>query len=137
MMQPIRKIANSSAEWLDDLRTAFLEYIGERAEAEDGSLDDLLRYTMQAEEESKADATGVWERLSGRMVGPFGLLAVEGPAGRGDSSVISLTGVAPFIPNPTPKGTNPSASCASLANSHSRGTCASLARPPESVALLR
>jgi hypothetical protein len=129
MMQPIRVIANASSEWLDDLRIAILEYVGERADADDPSMDDLLRHTMQSDGDSKADARGVWERLCGRVVGPFGRLAVEGPAGCGDSSVIALTGVAPFIPNPTPKGVNPSAP----GSSYSRGP----GQPPESVALLR
>jgi hypothetical protein len=95
-MRPIKTITNASADLLEELRSALLGYVGGQAEADDPSLDELLRHALQGDEEAQADATSVWRRLSGRMVGPFGRLALEGPAGSTDPTIVSLVGNAPF-----------------------------------------
>jgi hypothetical protein len=95
-MRPIKTIADASAEWLEDMRSAFLGYLGGQADADDRSLDELLRNVLQGDDGAQADAKSVWRRLSGRMIGPFGRLALEGPAGSSDPTIISLVGNAPF-----------------------------------------
>lgn len=128
-MQPIRSIATASAGWLEDLRLAILDYLGDHAEWDDRSLDDLLRYAMHSAGEAEADASGVWKRLCGRVVGPFGRLAVEGPAGCSDPTVVGFTGLAPFAPATSPSGTEPAAP----GKAHSRGP----GQTPEAATLLR
>jgi hypothetical protein len=94
-MQPFRSLATASAEFVERLRTAIEVHL-ESNEHEDRSLDVLVRHAIQADEKPEADVRGVWKRLSGRVEGPFGGLAIEGPAGGAGTTVMATTGISPF-----------------------------------------
>ena len=127
MMRPFKDIIIASTGLLDELRFALSGGLAPN-EAEDESLDALMRYAMQAEIDTEGDADGVWERLSGRVCGPFGL-AVEGPAGCSSPSVIATTGIAPFPMREAPDGSHQSSPVS--------GGSMAFGRKPEALALLR
>jgi hypothetical protein len=124
-MLPFRDIANASAELLDELRVAIL---GQPCAPEDDTLDDLVRHALNTTDGHEADVHGVWNRLSGRVLGPFGRLAIEGPAGY-STTVIAASGMVGTAPG----GGRGNGTAGETVNVHSRA----FGQGPESMAVTR
>jgi hypothetical protein len=84
MVRRIRALAAASGALLDDLRLSLTNSIPELCkEEEDQPMGVLVRNAFRDNEEGgcdEADVSRVWAELSSRVLGPFGRLALEGPA---------------------------------------------------------
>ena len=78
MVRRFRKLAAVSGALLDDL---LLGLVSPRHAQEDGApIDLLVKNALREDVVGEADVSRVWADLSSRVKGPFGRLAVEGPA---------------------------------------------------------
>lgn len=59
----------------------------------DPSLDVLLKHAICTPDSAQPDLGRIWRQLSRRVVGPFGSLAVEGPASTGGGSSTRAFGI--------------------------------------------
>jgi hypothetical protein len=91
MIRPIRAIA---AALQDGLLEDTPEIDGHCPAADDHDLDALVRHAFRHEAVSH-DPKNVWKRLSGRVRGPFGAIAIEEPAMRGESMPVLAESVEP------------------------------------------
>ncbi len=83
MIRRIRLLANAMHSDLVDEIKFGLQDLAHHAEDErsgDCDLDVLVRHAMVSGDSSAADTRKVWKKLSGRVRGPFGRIAVEGPS---------------------------------------------------------
>jgi hypothetical protein len=96
MIRPIRVIASAIQE--ESLEDASPTEDG-CAASEDSGLDLLVRHAMQQEVASH-DGGRVWQKLSRRVKGPFGSIAIEEPAMRGQSMPIIAESVEPVDRQP-------------------------------------
>lgn len=80
----IRRIRVMSSTLQDDLLDESPAIQDDCAEAEDTGLDLLVRHAIRQEAVSH-DGGHVWQKLSSRVKGPFGSLAIEEPAMCGSS----------------------------------------------------
>ncbi|MDQ6695768.1 MAG: hypothetical protein M3014_15390 [Chloroflexota bacterium] len=82
MIRRIRVLANAiRVDLVDGIRIGFNDFAGsnESQSDNDPALDVLVRHAMVSSDSSEADTGKVWKKLSGRVRGPFGQIAVEGP----------------------------------------------------------
>ncbi len=83
MIRRIRVFANAlHSEIVDEIRVGFQDLANhsEDERSSDADLDVLVRHAMVSAASSEADTRKVWKKLSGRVRGPFGRIAVEGPS---------------------------------------------------------
>jgi hypothetical protein len=80
MVRRIKAIAAAaSTAFLDSLRSGLAVSPVKQEEETDQPIGLLVRNAFR-EEAAEIDMSHVWAELSGRVKGPFGMLAVEGPA---------------------------------------------------------
>ncbi|HKP51525.1 MAG TPA: hypothetical protein VJ183_02625 [Chloroflexia bacterium] len=79
MVRRIKALAAASGALLDGLRQGLSS--APQAPEDDGvqPIDVLVRNALQNDLPAEADVSRVWAELSSRVLGPFGMLALEGP----------------------------------------------------------
>ncbi|MDQ5823369.1 MAG: hypothetical protein M3441_04045 [Chloroflexota bacterium] len=86
----------------------------------DESLDLLVKHALKtnAPQAPAPNSNNVWSKLSSRVRGPFGKMAVEGPAGAGsEMSVLGAKG-APFSVGDETRSSLPSGSSQEVSDPH-------------------
>jgi hypothetical protein len=81
MIRRIRELAETLGEELDT--TTGSDGIEDSMDEEDRALDLLVKHAMSGTHWLEHDPKRVWQRLSERVRGPFGSMAVEEPANLG------------------------------------------------------
>lgn len=85
MIRRIRELAETIGEDLAADTDPNLEMMDEGAVEEDKALDLLVKHAMAGTNWLEHDPKRVWQRLSERVRGPFGGMAIEEPANMGSS----------------------------------------------------
>ena len=96
MIRPIRAIATALQDEMSDVAACPDCACPEHG---DEDLEVLVRHAFRQEPVSH-DAKHVWTRLSRRVRGPFGALAIEEPALRGDAMPVSSEASGPADSRP-------------------------------------
>ena len=89
MIRRIKALAGTTPGEIVDGIVSHLKALDDVEELEgqrDPSLDLLLKHAMHSASPGAPNAGRIWQQLSRRVVGPFGGLAVEGPASGGGGS---------------------------------------------------
>ena len=80
MVRRIKALAAVSGAILDNIRNGLSSPLENGQSEDDRPIGVLVRNAFRHEEAPEADVSRVWAELSSRVLGPFGRLAVEGPA---------------------------------------------------------
>ncbi len=81
MVRHIKALAVASGALLDGiLSMAAPSHAHETASDDTQPIDVLVRNAFRGDAQYEADVSRVWSELSSRVMGPFGTLALEGPA---------------------------------------------------------
>lgn len=93
MVRRIKALAAASSALLEGLRGIGSSSDPSGADDDDAAtIDVLVRNAFRQDSERKANVTRIWSELSSRVMGPFGTLAIEGPAfSHSEGAVASLS----------------------------------------------
>lgn len=80
------KLTQTPALFIEDVLSSIREFADPISVRETDELDLLLKHAVNSNsaEASEANTIRIWLRLSGRVKGPFGRIAVEGPQVSGE-----------------------------------------------------
>ncbi len=92
------KLTHASSLFIEDFLSSIREFADPISASEVDELDILLKHAMQSNSPSAPtpNANRIWKKLSGRVRGPFGRLAVEGPQVSGEETGMGHGHQSPF-----------------------------------------
>lgn len=92
------KLTQTPSLFIEDFLSSIREFADPISASESDELDILLKYAMHTNSPAAPapNANRVWKKLSGRVRGPFGRIAVEGPQRSGEEIGTGHGHQAPF-----------------------------------------
>lgn len=92
------KLTHASSLFIEDFLSSIRQFADPISASEADELDILLKHAMHTNspDAPTPNANRVWKRLSGRVRGPFGRLAVEGPQVSGEETSMGHGHQSPF-----------------------------------------
>lgn len=115
------KLVQPPSRYISDMLSTLRERIEEASAPDaDESLDLLVKHALKsnAPQAPAPNSKNVWSKLSSRVRGPFGKMAVEGPAGAGsEMSVLGAKG-APFSVGDEARSSLPSGNSQEFSDPH-------------------
>ncbi len=115
------RLAQPPSRYLEDMLSRVRDRIELAARADgDESLDILVKHALNTHTpQTPAPSTNhVWSKLSRRVRGPFGKLAVEGPATSGEPMAAIGSGAVPFAVGDEKKTPLPSSNSQEASDQH-------------------